>query len=618
VNSPSNSLTLVLALAALAVLAAYVVGSIPFGYLLTRAIKGIDIRTVGSGNLGATNVGRVLGFRYFLLVLALDALKGFLPTLCLPLIVKHITASAPPDLPVLVALAAVLGHTFPIFLRFRGGKGVATSLGVLLALDPVSCAVAAVVFGGVLLVSRYVSLSSLVAAAAFAVAHFVRQPSPCAREHIAMSLLACAIPGLLFWRHRSNLARIWAGTESRVTLRKPTAPSRGGPHSPGRAALWAVVGLLVLTPAIFGAVYLYQHATQVIELSAGPWFLRETDRASTGQQRVDRVAFGPGGDRLAATCPRYESVVIYEIAAGKKLTLLKEIELEGRPEAVVALADRFMVLERPSGDQRHVAPGWWETFDRDGKRVGPRTIAGYYPDDLAASPDGKYLYVVSSGRSEGDPKKPLPSLEVVALDSGAASGRTVGRLDFEADADPARFMLSASGRCAAVLLAKTNECAAIDLSIPMSPRLIGRTKLPRTDVPYISYSGGGDWILMPVAGQSEALALNLPAAGARSTFAGDSTPAGGADYLVCARQRESVLEIFQCAPRHSLGRYPLKGPLNLSRTRPTGLSYSPERGLLAVATRSGTIHLIELVSRVGPAAVQLPEVATSRSERSVR
>ena len=130
-----------LAVAVLAVLGGYLAGSIPFGYLVAYAKRGIDIRTVGSGNLGATNVGRTLGFRYFLLVLLLDLLKGFLPTLGFPLLLTRLTGSCPVDLPVLLALAAILGHNFPIYLGFRGGKGVATSLGGVLALDPISCCV---------------------------------------------------------------------------------------------------------------------------------------------------------------------------------------------------------------------------------------------------------------------------------------------------------------------------------------------------------------------------------------------------------------------------------------------------------------------------------------------
>ena len=118
----------------------------------------------------------------------------------------------------LVALAAILGHTFPIYLKFRGGKGVATSVGTVLALDPISCGVAVVVFGGLLGLTRYVSLASLVGGLAFAAAHFARQSSPLSREHIAMSLFSIAVLVLLFGRHRGNLARIWAGTERKVNF----------------------------------------------------------------------------------------------------------------------------------------------------------------------------------------------------------------------------------------------------------------------------------------------------------------------------------------------------------------------------------------------------------------
>ncbi len=207
------------ALSTLAVLAAYLLGSIPFGYLIARAVKGIDIRTVGSGNLGATNVGRILGARYFWLVLALDLLKGLLPTLAFPWLVDRFLGFVPVDLPVLIAMAAILGHTFPVYLKFRGGKGVATSVGVVLALDPISCGVAAIVFGVVLWTSQYMSLASLIGGVGFASAHLLRQTKPLSREHIAMSLFSIAVVALLVVRHRSNLARIRAGTENRVNLR---------------------------------------------------------------------------------------------------------------------------------------------------------------------------------------------------------------------------------------------------------------------------------------------------------------------------------------------------------------------------------------------------------------
>src|SRR5262249_25368137 len=141
----------------------------------------------------------------------------------------RLTGEVPVDLPVLVALAAIIGHTFPLYLRFRGGKGVATSLGVVLALDPASCAVAVLVFGVVLGVRRYMSLASLLGGVGFMAAHFMRDPAPLSREHIAMSLFSVAVVALLVVRHRSNLARIRAGTENRVNLGR-TAKRDQGPE----------------------------------------------------------------------------------------------------------------------------------------------------------------------------------------------------------------------------------------------------------------------------------------------------------------------------------------------------------------------------------------------------
>jgi len=607
-----------LGLSVLAVAASYLIGSLPFGYLITRWKKGIDIRTVGSGNLGATNVGRVLGFRYFLIVLLLDSLKGLLPTAALPWLVGKLTGGAPADLAVLVALAAILGHNFPVYLKFRGGKGVATSLGCVLALDPASCAVAAIAFAGVLLVSRYVSLASLVGGLAFAVAHFVRDPEPLARDHVALSLFAIAVVVLLTVRHRTNLARIWAGTENRVDLllrRKPNGP----PQPSGRIGLWLLGMLLLVVPLVsLGGVWFVRRATATVELDAGPWTLREVDRALTGLQRADRVAFAPGSSRFIVTCPRYDRVIIYEVGAQKKLHTIREIELGGRPVAVAALADRFLVLERPPGDERHVQPGWWDAFDRDGNRVGSRHLAGFYPDDMAVAPDGKYLFVISSGRGEGDPKKPLPALEVVALDAEAKEGRIVGRLEFDASDDLDRLVLAASSRAAAVLLPRSSQTAAIDLTVPESPQLIERIPLGPSDVPYISYSSDADWMMMPVTSHCTAFAIERPRKRDETDKRDGRSTITRADFLICAKQDESTLEVLQTSPRCSLGRLPLRGSFNLGRTRPTGLAYAPELGLLAVATRSGAIHLVEICPRGATQGEQRPRLATTRDAASKR
>lgn len=205
--------------ASIATIAGYFLGAIPFAYLIVRARKGIDIRTVGSGNVGATNAGRILGFRYFLLIFALDLLKGLLPTLLLPRLVEQLTGSpAPPTLPVFIALATILGHNFPVFLGFKGGKGVATSFGALLALDPVSSLSALVTFMIVLLVTRFVSMSSILGAVAFAGVHFSQVERPWSSDELPMSGVTILLVVMLIVRHRMNLVRIARGTESKVML----------------------------------------------------------------------------------------------------------------------------------------------------------------------------------------------------------------------------------------------------------------------------------------------------------------------------------------------------------------------------------------------------------------
>lgn len=599
---------------AAAILIGYLAGSIPFGYLIARAVRGIDIRTVGSGNIGATNVGRVLGRRYFGIVLVLDLLKGLLPTALLPPLVALLTGGLHYDVPVLVGLAAILGHSFPIYLQFRGGKGVATSLGVVLALDPLACAVAVLIFIVVLLLTRYVSLGSLLGGAGFAVAHFVIHREPFRREHIAMSLFSIAAVSLLVVRHRSNIARLRAGTENRVNLGRSARPREATPGddgaapgpdttspSPrsGRIGLFLVIGLAVFAILAGVGTWLVHNAARPVEAVAGPWALKETDRLSTGQQRVDRVAFATGGACLAGICPRYNRLIIYRVDGEKKLQPLADTQLEGRPVGVVSLGSRFAVLERPAGDAKHLEPGWWEVFDREGKRVGSRITAGFYPDDIAASPDGRLVFVLCSGRSEGDEKKPLATLDVLSLDPETAAAHLLGRVMFDASDDPERVNLSASARYAAVLLAKTKRIAAVDLSDPAAPRLIGITRSSASKSPYLSTSAEeSDWIMMPAGSEGNAIALESPARTSPTGSKELSQAAGShADFLVTTRENESALEILQTQPQHEVGRFPLLGPFNLGRVRPTGLAYSRERGLIAVATRTGSIHLVEMTTR---------------------
>ncbi len=425
-----------------------------------------------------------------------------------------------------------------------------------------------------------------------------------------MSLFSIAVVGLLFVRHRSNLGRIRAGTENRVNFGRfkkrgdekpsddgPTSSPPDGPGHPrsGRIGLFLTIGMAVLSLLVVTGIWLAHNAARSIEAVAGPWTLKETDRLTTGQQRMrPRCAFATGGDCLAGICPRYNRLVIYRVDETKKLRPAAETQLEGRPVGVVSLGSRFAVLQRPAGDAKHLEPGWWEVFDREGKRVGSRILAGFYPDDIAASPDGRLVFVLCSGRSEGDEKKPLASLDVLALDPETASSRLLGRVNFDASDDPERVTLSASSHYAAVLLAKSKRSAAVDVSDPTAPRLIGRTPAALAGTPHVSQSEDADWIMMPAGSEGNAIVLESPHAPA--TPAGQAGQTGGAhpDYLVTTRENESALEIFQVKPQHEVGRFPLLGPFNLGRTRPTGLAYSPERGILAVATRTGSIHVVEM------------------------
>jgi glycerol-3-phosphate acyltransferase PlsY len=278
-----------------------------------------------------------------------------------------------------------------------------------------------------------------------------------------------------------------------------------------------------------------------------------------------------------------------------------------------------VVLETPTGDQRHVEPGWWETFDLEGNRLGGRHLAGFYPDDLAVTPDGRRLLLLSSGKAEGDPAKPLPALDVVDFHLETGSSRIVGRITFDAVDDPCRLALSASGEFAAVLLTKTGQTLAIDLSTPESPQVIGRTRATGSDTPYVSYSPNADWIMMPVASQSEGIAIRAPFIGSQAKTSTAADPIHHVDYLVCTRHRDSVLELFQTEPKQSLGRLPLKGPLNLGGTRPTGLAYARERALLAVATRSGKIHMVKMIPRGSrPAVPGQDPIAVNSQDPSTR
>jgi acyl phosphate:glycerol-3-phosphate acyltransferase len=194
----------------------YLLGSVPSGYLVAKS-QGIDIRQHGSGNIGATNVLRVMGKKWGYLVFACDVLKGFL---AVKLAGALAAVGGPTDVAlgsVLGAVACILGHNYTVWLKFKGGKGIATSAGVLLGLFPPTVILAVlVIWLVVFLVGRYVSLASICAALSLPVAVFLLLTRS-GTDFWLRFWFSVAVAALAVWRHRSNLARLANGTESRFT-----------------------------------------------------------------------------------------------------------------------------------------------------------------------------------------------------------------------------------------------------------------------------------------------------------------------------------------------------------------------------------------------------------------
>ena len=222
---------------ALAVVFSYVLGSIPAAYIAGK-MKGVDLRKHGSGNLGATNVMRVLGAKIGLAVFAFDMAKGAVPVLLFP----RWTTGGYPAIVVGIAcgVAAIIGHTRPVFLKFgRGGKGVATAAGVFLALAPMQTALTLLIFAVVLLTSGYVSLGSLISAVMLpvllGVTVGVRSP---------LFAISAVVALFVFWTHRANIARLRSGEEHRFG-------KRGEPGK--RPGAMLAIGLVVVVAVLIAA-----------------------------------------------------------------------------------------------------------------------------------------------------------------------------------------------------------------------------------------------------------------------------------------------------------------------------------------------------------------------------
>jgi len=218
-------------LLAIIVILSYLVGSIPNSIIISKAVSGIDIRNHGSGNAGGTNVMRVLGWKYGLIVIFLDALKGVFAVVLIarlfygPLPFENVSPFDDFTLVQIIAgMSAVIGHVWTVFASFKGGKGIATALGMLLMLVTVDMLIAVGVFTLVVVISRYVSLGSIIAAISVPATLFIRENL----FHVDIPGYSTLLPfiigvtALVIFTHRKNLVRIFNGNENKISFRKKT------------------------------------------------------------------------------------------------------------------------------------------------------------------------------------------------------------------------------------------------------------------------------------------------------------------------------------------------------------------------------------------------------------
>lgn len=199
----------------LAVLA-YLLGAIPNGFLIAR-MKGIDIRKVGSGNIGATNVYRSVSKGLGILTFALDAIKGAVPALVFPRLVAGCSSAVGPAwLPLLFGGLAIVGHTWPVYLKFKGGKGVATSAGALIGIAPAATGIGVLCWFVVLVATRFMSVASIVAALAVPAAGWWLYRG----EGVALPIALTVLGVLIIWRHKGNITRLMNGTENRFEFKR--------------------------------------------------------------------------------------------------------------------------------------------------------------------------------------------------------------------------------------------------------------------------------------------------------------------------------------------------------------------------------------------------------------
>jgi glycerol-3-phosphate acyltransferase PlsY len=198
----------------------YLMGSIPTSIIIGKLLRGIDIREHGSGNAGGTNVFRVLGWKPGIFVMLLDTFKGFAATFWISRLALAAAPVEPEAMQLIAGCSAIVGHIWTVFASFRGGKGVGTAAGMLLALYPVSLLICAAVFGIVLLITRIVSISSISAAVMLPIVLTIFRYALQRPIAISLYIFGFLAAGLIVFTHRSNIKRLLAGTENRFGQKK--------------------------------------------------------------------------------------------------------------------------------------------------------------------------------------------------------------------------------------------------------------------------------------------------------------------------------------------------------------------------------------------------------------
>ncbi len=370
-----------------------------------------------------------------------------------------------------------------------------------------------------------------------------------------------------------------------------------------------MIALVVLgaVGAMVGGVVVWS-ASRPAAVVAGPYRAEEVARVATGHQRAERLTFLDGGKLLAATCPRYDRVMLYRVTAGNGLDLVADIPVGGRPVALAAGPDRLYVLARPANDARHVDEGWWEAFDFRGQSLTPKRRVGLYPDDfaLAGPPESPHLLVLTSGRGEGDPGRPPAALTVYDLDVGSANPGIMARVDFPGADDLGRLALAPDGRTAAVSVVGPRSAVVwLDVADLAAPRAITRRPWPESSRPDALRFDEDGALLVTDDGNDllwrQARADVAPTSRDVDGGAGDVAPirlAGRPAYWAYTLPFDSGLALLaaDAPPAQAPARLPLLGGrLKLAATRPVGLAVEPARGLIAVANRSGgSVHLVAL------------------------